>query len=173
VDTGRDFHSVDFIKKTIETMAMNKLSVLHWHIIEIDSFPLELEAFPELAQKAGFASNQVYSKQDVAEVVEFARSCGVRVMPEVEMPGHMSAYNLGLPQLNLTIDTGPRHNVDDFGIANLASPHLIPTMSAIVAEVAGMFDDELYFFGGDETACPYARYRFELLSCCSLAPLQP
>ena len=34
---------------------------------------------------------------------------------------------------------------------------LIPTMSAIVAEVTGMFDDELYFFGGDETACPYAR----------------
>ena len=62
---------------------------------EIDSFPLELASFPQLAANAAFAGNQVYTKADVAAVVAHGRACGVRVVPEVEMPGHMSAYGLG------------------------------------------------------------------------------
>lgn len=104
---------------------------------------------------------------------------GVRVVPEIEMPGcgihlsvltsgfrpgliafvslsrHMSAYGLGLPELNLTIDTGNHHGVAAYGVANLASSHLIPTLSTILREAASMFDDELFFLGGDETDCPY------------------
>jgi hypothetical protein len=67
----------------------------------------------------------------------------------------MSAYGLGLPDLNLTINTGDHHGVAAYGVANLASPHLIPTLSAILKEAASMFDDELFFLGGDETDCPY------------------
>ena len=153
--TGRDYHAVSFLKKTIESMAMNKMNVLHWHIYEIDSYPLELQSFPDLAGNAAFSSNQVYTKSDMMEIIEHGKAFGVRVMPEIEMPGHMSAYRLGLPELNLTIDTGPRHNVGAFGIANVASPHLIPTLTKIVSEVASIFDDELFFLGGDETACTY------------------
>ena len=97
----------------------------------------------------------VHTQADVAEVVAFGRSVGVRVMPEVEMPGHMSAYGLGLPGLDLVVDAGPQHNVAAFGIANFASPNLLPTMTKIVQEVAAMFEDELFFLGGDETACSY------------------
>eukprot|EP00035_Acanthoeca_spectabilis_P010722 m.189571 g.189571 ORF g.189571 m.189571 type:complete len:649 (+) comp15111_c0_seq4:125-2071(+) len=155
VDTGRDYHSVDGLKKTIESLAWNKLSVFHWHIVEIDSFPLELDSFPQLAKNAAFATNQVYTKAQVAEIVDYGRAMGVRVVPEIEMPGHMSAYGLGLPELNLTIDTGNHHGVAAYGVANLASSHLIPTLSTILREAASMFDDELFFLGGDETDCPY------------------
>ena len=68
---------------------------------------------------------------------------------------HMSSYGFGLPDLDLTVDTGNHHGVEDYGIANFASPHLIPTLSAILREAASMFTDELFFLGGDETACPY------------------
>ena len=61
-----------------------------------------------------------------------------------------------LPELGITIDAGSLHNVAAFQIANFASPHLFPTVTAIVEEVAGMFDDELVFLGGDETACKAA-----------------
>ena len=43
----------------------------------------------------------------------------------------------------------------DYGIANFASDHLMPTVQKVVDEASGMFSDELFFFGGDETACPY------------------
>ena len=153
VDTGRDFYSVTTLRRVIETLSMNKLSVLHWHITEVDAFPLELAALPQLAGAGAFASNQRYSRADVAELVAWGRACGVRVVPEVDMPGHMSAFNLSLP--GIATDTGARHHEADYGIANFASPLLLPTVGALVAEVAGMFEDELFFVGGDETACSY------------------
>lgn len=55
------------------SLAWNKLSVFHWHIVEIDSFPLELDSFPQLAKNAAFATNQVYTKAQVAEIVRSPR----------------------------------------------------------------------------------------------------
>jgi N-acetyl-beta-hexosaminidase len=78
-----------------------------------------------------------------------------QVMPEVDMPGHLTAWGRALPHQNLTIDTGTRHGELDYGIANFASPHLLPTVLKVVKEMAELFVDELFFFGGDETACAY------------------
>ena len=155
VDTGRDYYSVAKLKQIIETMAWNKLSVLHWHVTEVDSFPLQLQSVPQLAEQMAFSKEQVYSAADVAEIVAWGRLMGVRIMPEVDCPGHMTAWGLAMPELNLTINTGARHGQLDYGIANFASPHLIPMVTKVVKEVSSMFPDVLFFFGGDETACPY------------------
>lgn len=69
-----------------------------------------------------------------------------------------AAWGRALPQYNLTIDTGSRHGELDYGIANFASEHLMPTVQKVVDEASSMFSDELFFFGGDETACPYNEY---------------
>ena len=71
---------------------------------------------------------------------------------EQDMPGHMTAWGQALPEYNLTIDTGARHGELDYGIANFASPHLMPTVKKVVEEAAGMFEDELFFFGGTRHA---------------------
>jgi hypothetical protein len=61
---------------------------------------------------------------------------GVRIVPELEQPGHFSAYGLGLPDLDLTVDAGKKHNVAAYGIANFASPHLVPTMKVRALSLA-------------------------------------
>ena len=78
MDTGRHFYPVSFIKHIIEGMAMEKLSVLHWHITEILSFPLVVESVPELANTAAFSPAAQYTHADVAEIVAHARLHGVR-----------------------------------------------------------------------------------------------
>ena len=50
--------SVSKLKAIIETLSWNKMSVLHWHITEMDSFPLVLESVPQLAAKQSFTSQQ-------------------------------------------------------------------------------------------------------------------
>lgn len=81
IDTGRHFYPVEFLKHIIEGMAMDKLSVLHWHITEILSFPLVVESVPELAGVSSFSPDAQYSHADVAAVVAHARLFGVRVVP--------------------------------------------------------------------------------------------
>jgi hexosaminidase len=61
------------------------MSVLHWHITEMDSFPLELDSVPQLAAQQAFSRQQVYTKADVADIVKWGRLCGVRVMPEIDV----------------------------------------------------------------------------------------
>ena len=81
LDTGRHFYPVHFIKHIVEGMAMEKLSVLHWHVTEILSFPLVVESVPELADTAAFSPAAQYSHEDVAEIVAHARLHGIRVIP--------------------------------------------------------------------------------------------
>ena len=70
--------SVSKLKAIIETLSWNKMSVLHWHITEMDSFPLVLESVPQLAAKQSFTAQQVYTKADVASIIAWGRLCGVR-----------------------------------------------------------------------------------------------
>lgn len=50
IDSSRHFQPVETIKKMIDGLMFNKMNVLHWHITDEDSFPLEIDAFPELAK---------------------------------------------------------------------------------------------------------------------------
>jgi hexosaminidase len=68
-------------------MAYNKLNVFHWHITDSHSFPLELFKEPELAKKGAYSERHRYSHMDVKRVLEYATQHGVRIIPELDMPG--------------------------------------------------------------------------------------
>lgn len=88
IDTGRRFLPVETIKKLIEGLAMMKMSVLHWHISDSQSFPSESLLFPGLADQGAYHPSAVYSVEAMREIVYFARQRGVRVIPEWDLPGH-------------------------------------------------------------------------------------
>lgn len=69
-------------------MSYNKLNVFHWHLTDSQSFPLVLDSLPELAEKGAYVlqgKRLVYTKKDVQRVVKYARSRGIRVIPEIDM----------------------------------------------------------------------------------------
>ena len=72
--------------------------MLQWHIIDGQSFPLESKKYPELAEKGRYCSSCTYSQDDVRELVAFARQHGVRVIPEIDIPGH-SGFQYGMPEI--------------------------------------------------------------------------
>ena len=90
LDTSRNFYPVSAILRTLQAMAYNKLNVFHWHITDSHSFPLELSNEPELANRGAYSANERYSSSDVTKIIEFARLRGVRVIPEIDMPGMRS-----------------------------------------------------------------------------------
>jgi hexosaminidase len=102
IDTGRHFIPVEDILLILDAMSYNKLNVLHWHIVDDDSFPYLSTAFPEMAVKGAFHPLLVYTVDDRKKVVEYARMRGIRVIPEFDSPGHIRSWGLSHPKLLTT-----------------------------------------------------------------------
>lgn len=65
MDSARHFLPLGLLMATIDAMAATKLNVLHWHITDAESFPLESAAFPQLAQAGAWAPQATYSAAEV------------------------------------------------------------------------------------------------------------
>ena len=117
VDSGRHFEPVRQLKHTIRALRMHKMNTLHWHLPEDQSFPMLLTDpsffHPELAQQAAWTfpgrgaplpaaaadvPGEVYTNDDLREVVAYANKHGVRVVPEFDMPGHETAWSVSHPE---------------------------------------------------------------------------
>lgn len=70
------------IKRTLDAMSMSKLNVFHWHVVDSQSFPLEIPGFPELARKGAYSSQDIYTTADVQDIVKYATEvCVVLCLP--------------------------------------------------------------------------------------------
>lgn len=64
---------------------------MYWHIADSQSFPLQVKAFPELAEKGAYSNDEFYSENDVREINQYANEVS-----------HPSDYGFpGQPQLRL------------------------------------------------------------------------
>ncbi|CAJ0602866.1 unnamed protein product [Cylicocyclus nassatus] len=149
IDTSRHFLSMKVIKRQLEIMAMNKMNVLHWHLVDSESFPYVSKKFPNLAKVGAYSPKHQYTPKDVQEIIDFARIRGIRVIPEFDLPGHTGSWQ-GQPEL-LTecFDSAgkPTH------LPNLVDPSKNSTfefLEEFLNEVVETFPDEYMHLGGDE-----------------------
>ncbi|CDS09580.1 hypothetical protein LRAMOSA10940 [Lichtheimia ramosa] len=163
LDTSRNYFPVSDILRTIDAMAYNKMNVFHWHITDSQSFPLRLDGVPELAQQGAYVLNNrrlVYSKKDVNRVVEYARSRGIRVIPEIDMPAHTGSWAMAhndLVTCNGQFFLDPSNEWSERLAAEPTTGQLNPVLEEtyhlvekVISEVASLFPDHWYHGGGDE-----------------------
>lgn len=154
IDCGRHFEPMDVLKRSIDGMAAVKLNVFHWHLTEDQGFRIESKLYPRLTE---IGSNGLYyTQQDAKDLVAYARARGIRVVPEFEMPGHSTAWQVAYPKL-ASGDPPPAVRTE-FGIAPFA---LDPTreetyqfIARFLGEMATLFPDAYMHIGGDETPAP-------------------
>ncbi|KAF4715908.1 hypothetical protein FOZ63_033032, partial [Perkinsus olseni] len=97
IDTGRRYLPVDLIKKNLHTMAWVKMNVLHWHISDDISFSVQLENYSPL--QFNNPTPVSYTAAEVREVVEYANSLNIKVIPEIDVPAHTTSWIRGYPFL--------------------------------------------------------------------------
>ena len=98
LDTSRHFQPITFLRKTIDALSYSKYNVLHWHVVDTQSFPFQSQTSPKLWE-GSYTKNERYSTQDMIALVEYGRRRGVKVMIEFDVPGHQASWCTGYPQI--------------------------------------------------------------------------
>lgn len=96
LDVARHFVSVEDLKVVIGLMGHYKLNVLHLHLTDDQAWRLDLPSRPELVRRSSAHSvdgdpGGFYSAADWDEILVYARARAVRVVPEIDVPGHVNA----------------------------------------------------------------------------------
>ncbi|KAG2403854.1 Beta-hexosaminidase 1 [Vigna angularis] len=141
LDTSRHYLPIIVIKQIIESMSYAKLNVLHWHIIDEESFPLEVPTYPDL-WKGSYTRWERYTVEDAYEIVNFAKMRGINVMAEVDVPGHAESWGAGYP--DLWPSPSCREPLD------VSKNFTFDVISGILTDIRTIFPFELFHLGGDE-----------------------
>jgi hexosaminidase len=151
IDVGRHFMPLPVIYRTLDGMAAVKLNVFHWHLTDDQGFRIESKVFPKLTAMG--SDGHFYTQEQVRAVVAYASARGIRVVPEFDVPGHVTSWLVGEPELASV--PRPYAIARTFGVWDGA---LDPTkestykfLDAFIGEMAGLFPDEYMHMGGDES----------------------
>ncbi|KAG0270950.1 hypothetical protein BGZ96_006099, partial [Linnemannia gamsii] len=89
-DTSRNFYNLKSLYRQIDALSYAKMNVFHWHITDNQSWPVEIKKYPQMTKDA-YSPREVYTQKDIAAIIKYGRERGVRVIPELDMPGHSSS----------------------------------------------------------------------------------
>lgn len=153
LDTARNYFPIDFIKRTIDGLAMVKLNTFHWHITDSQSFPFVVESQPELSKIGAYTPEKIYTAADIKDVVKYAKARGVRVLPEYDTPSHVGA---GWENKDLTTCYNFKPWTDfcyepPCGQIDPSKPAAYDLLEDIYRELVAAFEKpDIFSLGGDE-----------------------
>ncbi|KAI0326228.1 N-acetylhexosaminidase [Cubamyces sp. BRFM 1775] len=153
LDTARNYFPVADIKRTLDAMSWVKINEFHWHIVDSQSFPLEIPGFTDLAAKGAYSSSQVYSLSDVRDIVSYAGARGIDVMVEIDTPGHTAIISQAHPDYVACAQATPwasYANEPPAGQLRFADSKVTSYIAELFTAVTAMFPSKLFSTGGDE-----------------------
>eukprot|EP00911_Craspedida_sp_UC1_P002689 UC1_evm1s1975 len=146
IDSGRRFFPVDLVKNLIDTMAANKLNVLHLHASDHCRFGVESKKYPQLTSSLTGVLGGFYTQTDVAEMIAYAKDRGVRVVPEFDIPGHSRGFLPLEGELKFCTDSATRSQ-----LYNDPAGATYGVLHEVLQEMASLFEDKAFHIGCDET----------------------
>jgi hexosaminidase len=159
LDCCRHFMSKDFVKRYIDILAYFKFNVLHWHLTEDQAWRIEIKKYPKLTQVGAWRKESdgsvyggFYTQEDVKEIVSYAGSRYITIVPEIEMPGHSLASLSAYPENSCT--GGPFKPTNGFGVfediycAGRDSTYIF--IHNVLDEITQLFPGKFIHIGGDE-----------------------
>ncbi|OMO99882.1 hypothetical protein CCACVL1_03565 [Corchorus capsularis] len=146
IDTSRHYLPLPVIKNVIDSMTYAKLNVLHWHIVDTQSFPLEIPSYPKLWDGA-YSTSERYTAADAAEIVSYAQKRGINVLAEIDVPGHALSWGVGYPSLWPSKDCQQPLDV--------SNEFTFKVIDGILSDFSKIFEFKFVHLGGDEvnTSC--------------------
>lgn len=177
LDVGRHFYSVAFIKKYINLISRLKMNTFHWHLTEDQGWRIEIKKYPKLQEIAAFRKETLvghysdqphqfdgkqyggfYTQEQIKEIVSYAKTRQVTIIPEIEMPGHSQAAIAAYPELGCTgkqVDVATKWGV--FEEVYCPKESTFKFLEDVIDEVVDLFSGKYIHIGGDEA--PKTRWK--------------
>ncbi len=144
LDPARRFLPIPVLERVIDGMAHLKMNVLHLHLSDDQGFVFQSRLFPKLA------GPEHYTQAELGALVGYAADRGVRLVPELDMPGHVTSWLAAYPEWG----AGKTETTQRFGVhpacLNPADESVYAAIDGLLAEVTEVFPDEYVHIGGDE-----------------------
>ncbi|MFE4694275.1 beta-N-acetylhexosaminidase [Streptomyces sp. NPDC056749] len=182
LDVARHFTPKDGVLRMLDLLAAHKLNVFHFHLTDDQGWRVEIKRFPRLTEvgawrartKYGHRASELwdetphggfYTQDDIREIVAYAAERHIRVVPEIDIPGHSQAAISAYPELGNTdvIDTTALSVWDTWGVnPNVLAPtdNTLRFFEGVFEELLGLFPADTSPFihvGGDE--CPKDQWK--------------
>jgi len=174
LDVSRHFFDVEFVKRYIDILAMHKLNVFHWHLVDDQGWRIEIKKYPKLTevgawrvdredkpwdsrepQKPGDEATYggFYTQEEIKEVVDYAARKYITVVPEIEMPAHVGSALAAYPEYSctggpFTVPPGGVWPITDIYCAG--KEETFAFIEDVLTEVMELFPSEYIHVGGDE-----------------------
>ena len=173
LDCGRHFFSVGEVKEFIDILALNKMNVFHWHLTEDQGWRIAIDKYPLLTEIGSVRHHTdearyndwrdasrdslqygpyFYTKEQIRDIVAYAADRHIKVVPEIDMPGHMLAALASYPHLGCR---GQGYEVwTHWGISPdvicLGRESSYEFLMDVIDEVLALFPSDMIHIGGDE-----------------------
>ncbi|MEO6328502.1 MAG: family 20 glycosylhydrolase [Ginsengibacter sp.] len=184
LDVARHFFTKEEVKQYIDEMVKFKYNLLHMGLTNDEGWRIEIKALPKLTEVGAWNVKRVgyfgtfsvpppdeprnfggfYTQEDIKELVQYAKSKFVDILPEINMPGHSLAAIAAYPELSCSGGAGNHgvssgEKIKDWGARHVAlfDDNLCPAnenvytfADKVITEVAQLFPFEYMHMGGDE-----------------------
>ena len=157
LDVSRHFLPPSGVKRFIDLVSFYKINRLHLHLADDQGWRIEIKSRPSLTAVGG--STQVgggpggfYTQDEYRDIVAYAASRYITIVPEIDMPGHTNAALASIPELNCDSVARPLYTGIRVGFSALCvdSARIYPILEDIVREISLLTPGAYFHIGGDE-----------------------
>jgi hexosaminidase len=161
LDVARHFFGVTDVKRYIDLMAYYKLNVFHIHLTDDQGWRIMINSWPNLALYGGGTQvggtctpNCYYTQAQYSDIVAYAQSRYITVVPEIDMPGHTNAALASYAELNCNGVAPARYTGTNVGFSSLciSKPITYTFVDDVIRELAALTPGTYIHVGGDEAS---------------------
>ena len=156
IDIVRHFFGADQLRVIVDLAAGVGLNTLHLHLSDDQGWRIEVPEYPELVAESSATAvdgdpGGFITDAEFAELMDYAYSRGVAVVPEVDVPGHTNAAKHAVVGLNSSATAPEAYTGIEVGFSTLevAAPETDAFLDAVARTLAGKSHGAVHI-GGDE-----------------------
>jgi hexosaminidase len=202
LDVSRHFFSKVEVLRMIDNLSFHKINTFHLHLTDDQGWRIEIKKYPKLTEVGAWRVDRedkpwnsrpkqvsvekasyggFYTQADIKEMVAYAQSRFVTIVPEIEMPAHVTAALAAYPQYSctggpFTVLPGGVWPITDIYCAGNDSTFQF--IEDVLSEVIDLFPSKYIHIGGDEATktewekCPKCRARIKTEGLKNVGELQ-